>query len=81
MNTRTINATGSTQGGTHKGVRNPGSSANARVHAANAQKTSKPASGGDAGQGTPGVHDKRKTEAQKYSGTSGASGGGGGPKQ
>lgn len=80
-NARTTNATGSTQGGTHNGVKNPGSSAQPHVHAANAQKTDRPASGGDAGQGTPGAHSKRKTEAQKYTGTSGASGGTGGPKQ
>lgn len=80
VNTRTTNATGSTQEGTHDGVRSPGSSANPRIHAANAPKTDKPATGGDAGQGTPGVHEKHKTEAQKYSGTQGASGGGG-PKQ
>lgn len=80
VNTRTTGATASAQEGTHNGVRNPGSSANPRVHAANAQKTDKPALGGDAGQGTPGVHSRRKTEAQKYSGTQGASGGGG-PRQ
>jgi hypothetical protein len=60
VNTRTSEATGSAQGGTHNGVPNPGSSARPRLNAANAQKTDKPASSGQAGQGTPGVHSKRK---------------------
>ena len=63
-NTRTTNATGATQGGTHNGVKNSGSSAQPHVHAAHTQKTAQPASGGHAGQGTPGAHSKRKTEAQ-----------------
>lgn len=74
-NANTTNATGTNQGGTHNGVQNPGSTARPHVHAANAQKTDRPASGGDAGQGTPGAHSKRKAEDRK------PTGGTGGPKR
>jgi len=75
-NTHTTNATGSSQGGTHNGVKNPGSSARPHVGAANAEQTRKPASGGDAGQGTPGAHDRRKSDPQQPSGSRRGSEGG-----